>query len=84
LRDELQPLGAFKVLLVDRIISSTRRLQRLGRVETGIFAFELYGELAERAEREARSYESNMLVAMSDPLDTITDEQKHQEALSRA
>ncbi len=41
LRDELQPVGELENLLVDRIISSTWRLQRLGRVEAGIFAFEL-------------------------------------------
>lgn len=32
LRDELQPVGELENLLVDRIISSTWRLQRLGRV----------------------------------------------------
>ena len=41
LRDELQPVGALESLLVDRIISSTLRLQRLGHVEAGIFAWEL-------------------------------------------
>ena len=41
LRDELQPVGALESLLVERIISSTWRLQRLGRVEAGIFAYEL-------------------------------------------
>ena len=41
LRDELQPVGALESLLVNRIISSTWRLQRLGRVEAGIFAYEL-------------------------------------------
>jgi hypothetical protein len=41
LRDELQPVGALESLLVNRIISTTWRLQRLGRVEAGVFAFEL-------------------------------------------
>ncbi len=45
--DELQPVGALESLLVNRIISSTWRLQRLGRVEAGIFAWELYGEMAD-------------------------------------
>src|SRR5215211_1634018 len=39
--NELQPVGALESLLVIRVISSTWRLQRLGRVEAGIFAYEL-------------------------------------------
>src|SRR5215204_6878304 len=42
LREELQPVGELEGLLVDRVIASTWRLRRLGRVETGIFAWELY------------------------------------------
>jgi hypothetical protein len=84
LRDELQPAGELEGLMVERITAAYWRLRRLGRVEAGIFAWELYAELTERAEREARTYESNIYVDVSDPLDTITDEQKHQEALSRA
>jgi hypothetical protein len=56
LRDELHPVGELENLLVDRIISSYWRLRRLGRVETGIFAWELYGELARRADEEASSH----------------------------
>jgi hypothetical protein len=84
LREELQPVGELENLLVDRIVAAHWRLRRLGRVEAGIFSWELYGELAEQAQQEARSYESNILVDMSDPLDTVTDEQKHQKALSKA
>src|SRR5215217_956813 len=57
LRGELQPVGELESLLVDRIIASYWRLRRLGRVEAGIFAWELYGELAERARQEARTHE---------------------------
>jgi hypothetical protein len=85
LRVELQPVGELEDLLVDRIIAAYWRLRRLGRVEAGIFAWELYQELAERAEREARDYESSSLDALVAAADTeITDEKKHQEALSRA
>src|SRR5829696_9067841 len=56
LRIELQPAGELEILLVDRIIASYWRLLRLGRVEAGIFAWELYGELARRAHEEANSY----------------------------
>lgn len=44
LRAELQPVGELESLLVDRIVATTWKLRRLGRVETGIFAFELYGD----------------------------------------
>jgi hypothetical protein len=85
LRDELQPVGELENLLVDRIISAYWRLRRIGRVETGIFAWERSEELAERAEREAQGYESNehedLMRVMSI---TVTDKKGHEEALSRA
>ncbi len=89
LRDELQPIGELENLLVDRIISSYWRLRRLGRVETGIFAWEHYGELARRAHQEASSYTKQESV-LDDELDyfrpttTITDQEKYQAALSKA
>src|SRR5829696_6221475 len=55
LRAELQPVGELESLLVDRIIASYWRLRRLGRVEAGIFAWELYGELERRAHEEVSS-----------------------------
>src|ERR687894_353480 len=89
LRDELQPVGELEDLLVDRIISSTWRLQRLGRVETGIFAFEHYGELAARARREARTYTrtegpDDEFISQYLSRTVITDEQKHREATDKA
>ena len=85
LRAELQPVGELENLLVDRITTAYWRLRRLGRVEAGIFAWELYQELAERAEREARDYESSSLEELVAASDTqITDKKKHEEALSRA
>jgi hypothetical protein len=85
LRAELQPVGELENLLVDRITAAYWRLRRLGRVEAGIFAWELYQELAERAEREARDYESSSLEELLAASDTqITDKKKHEEALSRA
>lgn len=41
LRAELQPIGELENVLVDRITSLLWRLRRLGRVEAGIFAWEL-------------------------------------------
>jgi hypothetical protein len=89
LRAELLPAGELESLLVERIVSLFWRLRRAGQVEAGIFTWERYEELAERAQREARGYESHL----TDVLDTlgpnleaptITDERKHQEALERA
>jgi len=82
--DELQPVGALESLLVNRIISSTWRLQRLSRVEAGIFAWELYGEMADRARKEADTYTSDFMDTVRTMDITITDEDKHREALSKA
>jgi hypothetical protein len=49
LREELQPVGELENLLIDRIVAAHWRLRRLGRVEAGIFSWQLYGELLERA-----------------------------------
>src|SRR4028119_2184247 len=57
LRAELQPVGEMENLLVDGIIAAHWRLRRLRRVEAGIFAWELYEELLERARGEAQTYE---------------------------
>ena len=84
LEAELQPVGELENLLVDRVVAAYWRLRRVGRVEAGIFAWELYQELAERAEREARGYESSILSHVADDYTTITDKEKHEEALSRA
>jgi hypothetical protein len=86
LRAELRPVGEVENLLVDRIIAAYWRLQRLGRVETGIFVWERSSELAERAEREAREYEeeeSGIAFGLI-PEPEITDEVKHEEALERS
>jgi hypothetical protein len=84
LRAELQPVGELENLLVDGIVAAHWRLRRLRRVESGIFAWQLYEELAERAQQEAQTYEYNLLAEAYAKQDiTITDEQKHQEALTK-
>ena len=86
LRAELQPVGVLENLLVNRIIALFWKLQRMDRVEAGIFAAEHSRELAERAEREASSYISSgadELVGNVQGLE-ITDEEKRDEALARA
>src|SRR5215212_11796431 len=87
LRAELQPEGEMESLLVERIIDATWRLRRLSRVEAGIFIWELYEELAERAQEEAYTYQRSTfdesIENLYRPSTRITDQQKHQEALSR-
>jgi hypothetical protein len=68
-------------LLVDCIVAAHCRLRRLGRVEAGIFSWQLYEELAERAQQEAKNYVSTMADVYNN--DIIRDRQKHQEALSK-
>jgi len=87
LRAELQPVGELENLLVDRIVAGYWRLRRVGRVESGIFAWDRSEEMAERAEWEARSYEKKYYrrgMFNRDPEIEISDEKKHEEALSRA
>jgi hypothetical protein len=87
LRNELQPAGELEHLLFDRIIASYWRLRRLGRVEAGIFAWELYGELAERARQVASTHEKTGLdqALENTGLPTvILNQRKHKEALSEA
>jgi hypothetical protein len=49
LRAELEPVGEMENLLVDGIVAAHWRLRRLRRVESGIFAWQFYEELGERA-----------------------------------
>jgi hypothetical protein len=88
LRAELQPVGELENLLVDQIVAAHWRVRLLRRVEAGMFVWQFYGELLEWAQSEAQTYERPSL---DDFLESeygtpirITDEQKHQEALSKA
>jgi hypothetical protein len=84
---ELQPVGVLETMLVGRIIDAYWRLQWLSRVETGVFAWQRYEELAERAQQEARTYEGDK--KFSDFLEEMnsympTDEKKREEAFAKA
>ena len=57
---------------MNRIISSSWRLQRL------------YGEMADRARKEADTYPSDLMDVLLTGDVTVTDEDKHREALSKA
>jgi hypothetical protein len=89
LRAELQPVGELESLLVARIIASYWRLRRLGRVEAGIFAWDLYGDLARRAHEEASSHTKPVIlkVVYDDdlrPPERIVPPEKVQETRSKA
>jgi hypothetical protein len=85
LRAELQTAGELEDQLVEQVIAGYWRLRRLRRVEASIFTWQLYGELRERAQGEAQSYERNCLDDMiENQYATVYDEQKHKEALSKA
>ncbi len=88
LRTELQPVGEVENLLLEQIVAAHWRLRRLRRVETGIFVWQHYGEQLERAQGEAKTYErsthEDFMEIHYGPSERITDEQKHQEALSKA
>src|SRR5918997_763934 len=79
LRAELQPVGELENLLVDNIVAAHWRLRRLRRVEAAIFAWQFYGELLERAQGEAQTYERSTLKDFVEsqygPDTRITDEQ---------
>jgi hypothetical protein len=83
----LDPHGELERLLLDRIVAGYRRLRHAGRVEAGIYVWEHYEEIAERAEREAKSYEKKYYRSGlwdRDPELEISDEKRHEEALSSA
>ena len=86
MRAALNPEGPQEQLLVEMMVRALWRLRRLGRVETGIFAWKQYSILVERASHEAKSYERTAVPALTDHYDhtAITDPQKHQQALAAA
>jgi hypothetical protein len=86
-RADLRPVGELEDLLAEQIVTAIWRLRRLRRAEAGIFAWELYGELAERAQQEARTQEKtglDQILENTGLTSMILNQQKHQEALSRA
>jgi hypothetical protein len=86
IRAELNPKGTQEQLFVELMIRALWRLRRLGRVEAGIFAWKRYSILADRATREAKSYERSALTAFPDEDEppAIMEPEKHREALADA
>jgi hypothetical protein len=78
-RADLSPVGPIEEFLVDRVVNTMWRLQRLGRAETALFHSRVHGIKAERLADQVladqvRSYES--FTTFSD----ITDEAAHSES----
>jgi len=85
LREDRKPEGELERLLVDEIVCGFWRLRRLRRVESEIFAWDYYEQLAERAQQEAASYVyNNLFDNLSTSGTTITHKGKHEEALAQA
>src|SRR5262249_61160175 len=76
------PEGAQEQLLVELMIDALWRRRRLGRVEAGIYSSQHCRILADRARREARTYEKSESTEFEELMDpvSITDPAKHEEA----
>jgi hypothetical protein len=77
--EDLRPEGAMEGFLVEDIVSAIWRLRRLQVIETEIFTWDYYEQLAEKASKEAASYEEMDYFPVSP-----TDKQKCAEARGRA
>jgi hypothetical protein len=81
----LKPEGALETLLVDRIISITWRLQRAGRIETGILTWKKYSELlrqsiVEYADTYSTEDHFGDLNSIFPPKTVIPDQEKYEAA----
>ena len=83
--DEFQPQGPLEQQLVERVATCTWRLQRLYRIEAGIFTFESLTIELNRAQNETRSYEQidDEIYFESLPETQITDAKRHSRATAR-
>ena len=84
LRDELQPVGILEEELADRITSAFWRLRRVGCIDAGLLALQMYRVRLQDAEQEARRYETTELDELLQSLSTtITDKEAHAAALEK-
>jgi hypothetical protein len=85
-RADRSPVGPIEEFLVDRIVNSMWRLQRLARAETALFYSRVHALKANRLEIAVRSYEETLMDRLQSRPD-ITDMPAHieaSEALGRA
>jgi len=84
LYNDTQPEGSLERLLAERIIFAAWKLQRLGRVEAGIYTWNYYDEKTERARTEANRYVET-LNGFEDLFKTeVTNQRAYDEATARA
>lgn len=83
LRRDLDPVGVVEDQLVDRIVVSIWRLRRVQRVEAGIFTLERCRIEQDRAQSEARKFESTRIDRIRSKELEIIDKTKHQQALAQ-
>src|SRR5439155_3318158 len=61
--EDLKPEGALERFFVDEMVSAIWRIRRARGIESGIFIWDHYEELAEQAQQEAASYKYNECLA---------------------
>jgi hypothetical protein len=83
-RAACQPQGIQEHFQVDVMIRAMWRLERLARVEAGIFARKHYWILAERAVHEARMCKVEAAEAMIENAQGIADPVRYDQAMTRA
>ena len=84
LKQRLQPEGDLELALVNRVVALVWRLRRLAKIEAGIFNWQYYGVLSERAAKKAASYIIVKPILEGMPI-TVTenlDSKKHKQALA--
>jgi hypothetical protein len=84
IRTGWQPQGPQEEFQVDLMIRAMWRLERLARVEAGIFARKYYWILAERAVDEARMCKVEAVEAMRENAQRIADPEGYEQAMRRA
>src|SRR5262252_5485625 len=60
-RAELSPMGPIEELLVERVVNTMWRLRRLGRAETALYHWRVYGLKVNQLTKQVRSYEADLL-----------------------
>jgi hypothetical protein len=81
LRQELDPVGEFESMLVDRIIGLVWRLRRLSKIEAGILDWRYHGILADRARKKAALQDLDSEESSSLPT-SVLDQADYDQALS--
>ena len=82
--EDLHPSSAVHEILAEHVVGLLWRLRRLGVIENGIFAWEWFSELSERAEADATSCRRNLVDELATLSETVKDEAGEARAKSQA